>query len=403
MLQRGERARAPARLDDVLAGLPAGAALVSYVRCEAEPAPLARPACYVAFAARAGGDVEARMLGGAAALDMLVARWRGALLARGPGAEARARADGERLRRAVWDPVRSPDAASRVFVVFDGALLGVTPYAWPARAGGWLVERGAVVEPLTAERELSRRSPRAAGSGLLLAIGGVRHAVRPGAIAPAPLPESAREVDSLAALWRALPAVSAVRRAEILRGEGATCAALRARAPAAQVLHVATHGVFADDARAIAREPQPGRVSLRAVLARSGLLLAAAPGESGDAAGFLSASDAASLDLRGAHWVVLSGCETAAGRVLAREGAVGLERAFKLAGARVVIASLWPVEDRAAREWMTALYRARWSDGLSTGAAARAACREVLARRRRLGLSDAPATWAGFVTSGIDD
>jgi CHAT domain-containing protein len=89
--------------------------------------------------------------------------------------------------------------------------------------------------------------------------------------------------------------------------------------------------------------------------------------------------------------------------VLAREGSLGLQRAFKTAGARVVISSLWAVEDRATREWMTALYRAHWQAGLPTGWAVRAASRELLRQRRRLGLPDAPAIWGAFVASGLDD
>jgi CHAT domain-containing protein len=62
--------------------------------------------------------------------------------------------------------------------------------------------------------------------------------------------------------------------------------------------------------------------------------------------------------------------------------------------------SLWPVEDRAAREWMQALYRARLEDRLSTAEAVRQASQTVLAARRAARRSTHPLFWAGFVAAG---
>ena len=62
--------------------------------------------------------------------------------------------------------------------------------------------------------------------------------------------------------------------------------------------------------------------------------------------------------------------------------------------------SLWSVEDRATREWMAALYRERFANGLTTVDAVRAASLDVLRRRRAAGQSAHPFYWAGFVASG---
>ena len=50
--------------------------------------------------------------------------------------------------------------------------------------------------------------------------------------------------------------------------------------------------------------------------------------------------------------VVLSACETGMGEVIAGDDLLGLTRSFYLGGSRVVVSSLWPVEDKATRLFM---------------------------------------------------
>ncbi len=67
-----------------------------------------------------------------------------------------------------------------------------------------------------------------------------------------------------------------------------------------------------------------------------------------------------------AELVYLSACETAVGPARFAEGLPGLQRAFLRAGARGVIATLWPVEDLYASQFAADFYR-RYTAG--TGAA----------------------------------
>ena len=62
--------------------------------------------------------------------------------------------------------------------------------------------------------------------------------------------------------------------------------------------------------------------------------------------------------------------------------------------------SLWPVDDDATREWMSALYRHRFVEGASTIDAVHQTSLELLQARRDAGLSTHPFYWAGFVAAG---
>ena len=91
--------------------------------------------------------------------------------------------------------------------------------------------------------------------------------------------------------------------------------------------------------------------------------------------------------------VVLSGCETAVADPDAGDEALGLVRAFLMAGAARVIGSLWPVEDASTATLMSALH-AGLAAGRTASAALHEAQREVRARH------DDPYHWAGFAVHG---
>jgi len=116
--------------------------------------------------------------------------------------------------------------------------------------------------------------------------------------------------------------------------------------------------------------------------------------------GILTAEEIATLDLDGVEWVVLSACESGVGEVASHEGVLGLQHAFRFAGVRTVVMSLWGINNEAAREWMTSFYHARLVDGLATADAVRRADLGVLNARRERGASVHPAYWAAFQATG---
>ena len=105
--------------------------------------------------------------------------------------------------------------------------------------------------------------------------------------------------------------------------------------------------------------------------------------------GIITAEEIAMLDLRNTELVVLSACETAIG-VNLQEGFGGLVRAFKNAGVKSILASLWKVPDDATAKLMTSFYKLFLS-GIEMHLALKMAQREVSK------LYPDPYYWASFI------
>lgn len=180
--------------------------------------------------------------------------------------------------------------------------------------------------------------------------------------------------------------------------------------PSPHILHLSTHGFFFNDpnSRATKREAGAGspsgagsepvfKISEHPMI-RSGLILAGANhawktgaplGNRED--GILTAYEISQMDLRNTELVVLSACETGLGHIEGNEGVYGLQRAFKIAGARYLVMSLWQVPDNQTQELMTVFYQKLLLEKLTVRQAMQAAQDEM--RRQRY----EPYYWAGFV------
>jgi len=134
----------------------------------------------------------------------------------------------------------------------------------------------------------------------------------------------------------------------------------------------------------------------------SGLVFAGANAEPepGRDNGLLTAEEITYLDLTSADLVVLSACETGLGRPEAGEGMIGLRRAFRMAGARTVISSLWEVDDQATRDLMTLFYENLWRRGMPKLEALRQAQLAILEENRKRTGHGRPSTWGAFVLDG---
>jgi CHAT domain-containing protein len=126
---------------------------------------------------------------------------------------------------------------------------------------------------------------------------------------------------------------------------------------------------------------------------RAALILGSSPTIGQD--GLLQVREIRDLPLR-ADLVTLSACDTGNGKLLGGEGIASLERAFLLAGAKSVIASLWTADDTYTIALMKRLYQ-HLIDGYDKGAALRQAKVDLL--KEFAGQAD-PVYWAGFILVG---
>jgi len=154
------------------------------------------------------------------------------------------------------------------------------------------------------------------------------------------------------------------------------------------IIHIATHGFFYPDPKLVQKETKKkveyGDVVFRGgsrgfgvnsfvenenPLMRSGLVFAGAndvwskqnKGNKED--GVLTALEVAHIDLRKTDLVVMSACETGLGDIKGSEGVYGLQRAFKMAGVKYEIMSLWQVPDNETKEFMTTFYKKLLKNG----------------------------------------
>jgi CHAT domain-containing protein len=219
-------------------------------------------------------------------------------------------------------------------------------------------------------------------------------ALRNGAVAVPPLPDTADEAHTVAQ-----ELAGAGWRVQRLEAEAASAESLLAMRSAPSVLHIASHAVLLDSglsvegaAAAEAAHPYAGDNILDMVLPgrRSALVLAGKQAPS-----VLLAKDFCRLPLQGTHLAVLSACDTGNGDVELGEGISGLRRALEQAGVASSVTSLWPVPSRATAALMASFYQL-----LAKGMGKSQALQQAKVALMRSGAP--PHAWAGFLLGGAD-
>lgn len=339
------------------------------------------PERYLAFVLRHGESAPTFVdLGPADSLDAMVEAVRAPLTERGGDVLTASR----RLHERLFAPLRPLlGDARRVYVVFDGPLAGVPLALLVSRLGPdgvprYLIDEGYRFLTLSSARELVRPVPPASSAPALVlapfADGGERA-----------LPATAAEARAVATRLHVTPRL----------GAEAGYAALAQRGHAPRVLHLATHG-YADDVRWNGSPLQFVGLDFGP--------------DADDPDQHVSASRlAVELDLRGTELVVLSACETGLGAQQPGQDVASTRQAFHIAGARNVVASLWPVDDDASAFFMRVFY-----DSVEDGASVEDAYHRALLATRDHRASpeerahgapprpfDHPRHWAPFTLSVV--
>ena len=233
---------------------------------------------------------------------------------------------------------------------------------------------------------LQRNRPAAAGRDLLAIGDPVSDSGRKGAGGPAagqdilfeyyrdkhfglrPLEFAAGEIKAIAGL------IDPAFRRTVTRAEATEARIKRLSLADFRVLHFATHSLLDEQ-----------------VAAHSALVLTRDRDQGED--GFLQAREIYELPLK-ADLVVLSACQTAAGKIEKGEGIQGLARAFFCAGSRSVVASLWNVNDASTARFMRTYY-----EYLTRGRTKQEALRLTKIKMSRA-RGSGPFQWAAFILIG---
>jgi CHAT domain-containing protein/Flp pilus assembly protein TadD len=213
------------------------------------------------------------------------------------------------------------------------------------------------------------------------------------------LPFTSKEADGIGLLLQKSRIPSLVLK-DYQATEEAFYKSVRLQGTSPRIIHLATHGYFLPDPESTDKELAGSTFRLSEnPLIRSGLILAGGnqawmTGQSaslGQEDGILTAYEISRLNLTGTELVVLSACETGLGDIQGNEGVYGLQRAFKIAGVRYVIMSLWQIPDEQSSLFMENFYQ-RW---LEQGMSIPEAFRQTQTAMRQNKWSH--HQWAGFV------
>ena len=368
-----------------------------------------------------------------------------------------AQAAGQLLKQTVWEPMEPHLAGAGLVLISPDGVLGRFPLvALPGKMPDTYLLEDVSLAVVPCAMALPRMlvedssAPRVEVAGVLLIAANIDYdSVTPAPTAPPTRKFGRQRVAVRGADWKGFTPLASTRGElaaieklyrdtvgntgiTLLEGTEAREQRFCEEAVRHKYLHIATHGFFAPSELKSAlhdSEEQARSMSLSSSAASqfigyppgllSGIALSGAnrDPEPDREDGILTASEVENLDLRGVQLAVLSACETGLGEVAGGEGQLGLQRAFQVAGAQTVVASLWPVSDTATRTLMERFYEnllgTKTKEEMPTLEALREAQLWMLRDGQDRGLvrTDPPANagkpqrpspfyWAAFVLSG---
>ena len=205
------------------------------------------------------------------------------------------------------------------------------------------------------------------------------------------IPETAKEIEEICTIAKE-NGIAATAHSERECTERSFRAASGNHIP---IIHIAAHGFYFRATEHYCTTQQ-AKDEGDNPLDRCGILLEsetfkAGMHENNEADGILLGSEIARMNLVGTDLVVLSACKSGLGDI-SDEGIIGLQRAFRMAGAKTVIAALGNVPDKATRAFMTEFYRSLFS-----GKTKRQAFNDAVSFMKSSTDYSSPRNWAQFV------
>ena len=221
----------------------------------------------------------------------------------------------QQLFQHLISPVKDLIDGNRLIIVPDGPLFFLPFSSLIDEHGCYLSERYSIlITPSLHSLKASMEKPHCPSLGFALFVGNPT----------SDLPMAAEEVKCLANLFEAIPILEHRARKQVLLK----------LLDKASIIHIAAHG-----------KPNSGEIMLASSHSQ---------GSSTSISSLLTQQDVTNIFMK-ARLVVLSCCHTGQGKVTS-EGVIGITRAFLAAGARSVLATLWPINDSATKKFMEKFY-----------------------------------------------
>lgn len=180
-------------------------------------------------------------------------------------------------------------------------------------------------------------------------------------------------------------------RTKMFLGQKCKEAQLKSEQPS-DILHIATHGYYISDSGSIQKHIIFGSNPYL----KSGLVLGTVSNNGKDLNdNVLTAYEVMDMKLKTTSLVVLSACESAKGEVKPGQGIYGLQRAFKIAGAKNVLVSVKTVDDKATQLLMEYFYK-----NVANGNTYIDALRNAQLQMINHPLFNDPKYWSNFILIG---
>ena len=239
----------------------------------------------------------------------------------------------ERLFKLLVDPVKDLLCGNKLIIVPEGQLF-FTPFSALIDENSTYLSNsfGVQITPSLHTLKCTMKQSCDSNFGFALFVGNPtvgRVCLNGKDVTPSDLPNAAEEVKCLSKLFQARPFL----------GREATKEVVLQHLRGASIIHIAAHG-----------ETNQGEIMLAPNFSQAQPCFSIPKPESY----LLTQRDILNISVQ-ARLVVLCCCHTGQGEITS-EGVIGITRAFLAAGARCVLATLWPIDDSATKEFMEKFY-----------------------------------------------